>query len=420
MFVRYFRNIGRSRSVILTDQWRSLQNMIEYAYTNVPFYRNLFDSVGLEPSDIRSPRDLRKIPVTKKSNLRESPEQFIADGLNRGDLKISSTSGSTGEPTESYFDWKSWVILKYIVKLRARAHSGLRFGQRVAIIEGVPPERSAAKSRSLVNRAIRCRFISLYDSFENNVRDLCEFKPAVIYGPPSYFLELARNLDNRFGEFRPSLLFTSSELLDQATRGFLESEFGCPVLDVYGMTEVKEVSWQCKEAGLYHLNADTCFVEFIRDGEPVGPGEDGDVVITSLVNKAMPLLRYETGDRGSFSDEICKCGCQFPLMQPLYGRSGDYFRIPDRDPIPPFLISETLRRAAGTSISQFRVVQHNPLQISAQVVTNDEFDDGVERRIVGAFRQLLGNDVIVVVEQCGSLSEDGPRKWQPVVSSVGP
>lgn len=312
-------------------QWQRLGKLVRHAYSRSPHYRRLFRSAGIRPRDIRSREDFACLPVTTRADLRE-PDALIADGFNSARLKRSTTSGSSGEPTTTYFDARAWFLSKYLLKLRARRACGVRASDRLALFqEGVGEQHPRPFARM--------HAFTIHRPVQTIVDDVVRFAPTVLYGFPGYLLRLGAAAD---GRLRPRRVFTSSELLDAQGRQRLEALYGAPVLDVYGSTEVKEIAWQCPLAGAYHLNADWLVLETIPEREGIGR-----IVVTPLFNYAMPLLRYELGDTGELVQGRCKCGLGRPLARPVHGRDVDYFRLPGGEEITPYDLTCAIERIPG-------------------------------------------------------------------------
>ena len=115
-------------------QWQRLRRAIEHAAAKSPLYRQRFAQLGIQPADIRTLENYRRLPLTTRDDLRQ-PDQLLSDGVARERLRISMTSGSTGRRTISYFDERAWVLAKYLLKLRARRACGLQPWHRVALFQ---------------------------------------------------------------------------------------------------------------------------------------------------------------------------------------------------------------------------------------------------------------------------------------------
>src|SRR5262249_25603036 len=126
------------------------------------------------------------------------------------------------------------------------------------------------------------------------------------------------------GPIRPRGIITSAMILHDWQRRVIEEIFACKVTNRYGCEEVSLIACECERHEGLHVNADGVYVELIRDGRPVGPGEPGSVVVTDLTNRAMPIIRYQVGDVAVWSERVCSCGRTAPLLARVEGRDADY------------------------------------------------------------------------------------------------
>jgi phenylacetate-CoA ligase len=356
-------------------QWERFQAILRHAHDNSPFYRRRFEGLGLTPADIRSPGDLEKIPVTTREDLREA-DDLIACGANRAHIKRSMTSGSTGRRTTSYYDDGAWITGNYLLKLRARLACGARPWDRIALLQ---EEQTTPRSQAFSSRV---RVFSIHCTVQEVLPEIRAFGPTVLYGFPGYLLHLGRLAA---GRLRPRLIFTSGEMLDALTRAGIEEAFGARVFDVYGCTEVKEIAWECPRCEGYHVNADWLLLEVQPTG--AGDGSQGSLLITSLYNRAMPLLRYDVGDTGEMIAPACSCGRGLPLARPTLGRSVDYVTLEDGSVVPPYNLTMAIRSIPG--MRQFQLIQRTTSRFEVLVVPHPEFGDASRRKIQECLRPVL-------------------------------
>ena len=261
-----------------------------------------------------------------KRDLREAGDAALRDGQLRSSWWASQSSGSSGEPFRVYYDARAWSMLKYLVKLRSRRAAGVALGDRVAILDAIP---IAAEGEALLERAGRLRRLSVFRPPAELATLLAGYRPSAIYALPSALLEVARAMEQGAPRVRAQRIFTSGELLSGGTRQALIAAFGAELFDVYGTSETKEIAWECR-AGSRHINADVVHVEILDErGAVVPPGTEGEIVVTLLVNRAMPLVRYRTGDRGALLGIPCPCGRGAPLLGVVSGREADILELPD-------------------------------------------------------------------------------------------
>ena len=380
-------------------QWRRLQQTIEQAATHSPLYRQRFAALGIQPRDIRSLDDFRKLPITTREDLR-APDGLLADNFPRNQLRESMTSGSTGRRTTSYFDERAWVHAKYLAKLRARRACGLQPWHKVALFQedgGTALEAPAGK---------RTHTFSIHRPIAEILPGAQRFAAEAYYGFPGYFVRLAEAAQ---GSLRPRMIFTSGELLDPFTRRAIEDGFKAPVFDVYGCTEVKEVAWECPAHAGHHLNADWILFEV----DP--PGDAGKVLLTPLYNRAMPLLRYQVGDTGMLLSERCPCGRGLPLIRPTLGRSVDYLQLPDGNMLPPYTLTCAVEAVEG--MRQYQFVQTEPRRIELRIVPGADFGAESEAALRNALAPVLPG-VDVGIELVPTIAAEPSGKYRIVKTLV--
>jgi phenylacetate-CoA ligase len=385
-------------------QWQRLERMLRHAYARSPLYRERLQRAGMTPADIRSADDLRFLPVTTREDLRR-PEALLAGGYARQRLRSSMTSGSTGRRTTSYFDEPAWVLSKNLLKLRARQACGVRPWDRIALFQEDAPDQP------VIRPGARLQAFTIHRPVEEILPALRAFAPTVLYGFAGYFARLARALG---GSLRPRMVFTSGELLDPATRRTIETGLGAPVLDVYGCTEVKEIAWQCPAREGYHVNADWLLVE-VESGDA---GERaGRLLVTSLYNFAMPLLRYEVGDAGFAMEGRCVCGRGLPLIAPTLGRSVDHVALANGTLVAPYSLTCAVEAIEG--MQQYQFVQTQADVVELRVVPNDDFGDASRQALVAALRPVLPG-VAVTVRTVPSIPSQPSGKYRIVKSELVP
>ncbi len=366
--------------------------MMRHAVANVPFYRGL----GLRAASIVAATDLERFPVITKRHVQESPEAFLASGFARGSLYASRTSGSSGQPTTTYFDRRAWLLGRYALKMRrTAATSGFSVGQRVVIVSEQRPDQLAALAAAApsgLRGFIRQRYLSIHTPVADHLPVLLRWRPHVIYAFPSYLLDLIVAAERRHVPLpQIATLYTSSEVLTPAARERIERAFAGRVCDVYGSTEFKEVAWQCS-SGRYHLNFESVHIE-AGDCGTAGP-----VVLSSLCNFAMPLLRFAIGDRAIFGSNACACGRHSLNLLAFEGREGEMIDLPGGRRISPYLLTTAIE--SEESILQYRIVQLTAAALRIDVVVGARGD--VERwrdRVCAELRGILGREVAVSVRQ---------------------
>jgi len=206
----------------------------------------------------------------------------------------------------------------------------------------------------------------------------------------------------------------SSEMLDLKMRKKIETAFKAEVFDIYGCTEVKEISWECPEHCGYHINSDWLLVEFIKNGKATIQ-ENASIVVTSLYNYGMPLIRYEVGDTGRMLERECPCGRGLPLMTTSQGRSVDYFILPDNSMVSPYTMTCAIENIEG--MRQYLIRQKKKDSVTVNVVPDNQFNEQRKKQVESVLEKVLPQ-VTVRVKTVERIERERSGKYRIVISDV--
>jgi len=310
-------------------QLERLQLTINRAHRNVSFYRHRFGSIGLEPGDIRSLADLRRIPFTTKDDLRENyPYGMFAVPL-REVVRIHSSTGTTGKPTVVGYtrhDLENWSELT----ARFMTAGGVTRDDVVQIAFGYGLFTGAF---GLHYGAEKIGASVIPVSSGNTQKQLMimeDFRTTVLVCTPSYALYLGEAVqDAGIERGRLSLRYGlfGSEPWSEKMRAAIEEKLGIVATDNYGLSEVMGpgVAGECLHKRGMHLQEDHFIPEIIdpETGEVLPLGEKGELVLTTVTREAMPILRYRTRDLTRLFLDKCLCGRTTIKMDKVRGRSDD-------------------------------------------------------------------------------------------------
>jgi phenylacetate-CoA ligase len=414
------RNLHRSPSELRKMQTKKLRAIVEHAYRNVPFYRRKFDSARVKPNDIRTIEDLTKIPISTKSEIRSaSLSEVVAGNIDLRKCVKRTTSGSTGAPLTVFVDSKA-ADFEDAVWTRTYLENGLKLQDRMLVIHD-PRSRRVSKSIGLIQHfgIMRRKYVSIFEDVEQKSRLIEEYKPQSIKGYASSLAILADFGRQKSAHVHPRLIFSGAELLDNQTRKFISSFFEAEVFDNYACNEFSLLAWECREHMGYHMNVDSVIMEFVDDGQPVSPGERGEIVCTGLANCAMPFIRYRLDDVGVPGREPCSCGRQLPLMKIVEGRTDDFLVTLDGKLISP-LIFFPYPFQDFEGIKQFRVIQERRDKLVIQLVLKEGFRSGPEifekaRRDIS---KLFGAAMQVEFQTLEKIEKDPSGKLRKIISHV--
>lgn len=393
-----------SRSELLAQQRTKLQQMVEYAYQYVPYYRRVFDQAGFHPNDLRQDLShLHKLPVLTKAIVQEHFQELLTtEPERRKQLSRVSTSGSTGQPMvfmqdSHYRDCFTADVQRHL------EWAGCQMGQLHAYIWGANFEVSTAHSlrTRLIdwtwNRFLINAFALTDETMATFARQILRQKPKVLYGYASSlhrFAQYVRQSPYRGITFDG--IISSADVLLPHMRHLIEETFGCKVFNRYGTKELGGIACECEAHTGLHIGVESNFVEILRDGNPAMPGEMGDVIVTNLNNRGMPFIRYAVADESAWYDgPDCPCGRAALMLKTVEGRTVDTFKTHDG-------------RASWTgfnydsfghpSIRRFQVVQKSLDEFVIRLVKAGDIPQANLDDLVHTIHGSFGENVRVVFE----------------------
>ena len=278
--------------------------------------------------------------------------------------------------------------------------------------------------RKVVGRSLRALGLHdrhLIDGLREPARvavQLREARPDVLVGLPGMLHRLtAPELAGIVAEVRPRVVVVGGEVATPAMRLRIREAFGAPLYETYGSHECPLIAWECRHSGDLHTCDDGVLVEVLRDGEPVEPGERGEVVVTNLHAYAMPFIRYRLGDLATRA-ATCGCGLPFASIGEVEGRMIDYFPLPDGRLLHPYEIVRRLVWGPGEWLQQYQLVQERPDLVVLYAVADRPADPARVEAITGAVRPLLGPAVTFEVRPVERIPFESTGKLRPSRSLV--
>jgi phenylacetate-CoA ligase len=376
---RLKQNERKSLEVLAAEQIIALRKMLVYAGDNVPYYHRLFRILNFDPSAFRDLEELQQLPVLTKETIKEHYDELVSSRIRRIPHIEETTGGSTGTP------------MKYLVSQRDRmmggallyrgwGYAGYKLGDRMVFLAGmslgVDPKRQMLKSAHEFFRNIRK--LSTLNMGETEMRGYVEvinsFRPRFIRGYASSiyaFARWAQGNDVRISQ--PKAVFTTSEKLYPRMRDTIASVFGCDVFDGYGLYDGGLTAFECPEHRGMHIDMERSVMELAdEDGRRTQSGP-GRIIATSLMNYAMPLIRYDTNDIGIISDDPCPCGRPYPMLKEICGRSGDFLYTPEGRAVHSLLFAYIFDELPW--VKEYQVVQERLDRITIRVIPDSGFDE---------------------------------------------
>jgi phenylacetate-CoA ligase len=418
---RYLREFARTQ-FLPPDELRDLQRrrlraLLDHAYRHCPFYRERFDAVGATPADVEDLDDLRLLPPLEKRDIQEHGPRLVASSWPASDLLPNQTGGSTGTPIAFYLS-KDRKCSRAAATLRHNEWAGWKVGDKAAVIWGAPRDRPSGGWRAWLRGALlreplwldtACLTKQTMQTFHTALH---RYRPRIIQAYARAAVLFARYLDARgLRPYQPHALITSAEVLEDDDRVLLERVFGCRVFNRYGCREVSVIASECSAHRGMHTMAEGLYLEIETPTGPAAPGEMGSILVTDLLNHAMPLIRYRIGDMGSWAEGDCPCGRSLPRLERVAGRVTDFLVGANRQLVSGVFLA-TYVVAQRPSLGQVQIVQDRAGAVVYRLKPGRDFRPEADVPYLRqATRQYLGDHAEAEVELVDELLPEASGKF---------
>jgi len=393
------------REALEALQLKRLQNLVKRVYDKVPFYKKRLNDAGIKPGDIQSLDDLKRLPFTYKNDLRDNYPFGLFTVPMEDVVRIHASSGTTGKPTVVGYtreDINTWskLMARVLAAGGATKHDiihnaygyglftgglGFHYGAEMLGASVIPISGGNTKRQIMIMQ---------------------DFGPTVLTCTPSYALHLAEVAGDEGTDFKKLKLkvgFFGAEPWSDIMRKEIEKKLNLDAIDLYGLSEIigPGVSTECLEAkdGL-HVFEDHFIPEIIDPvtEEVLPPGEQGELVFTTITKEAFPVIRYRTRDISTLNYDSCDCGRTFARMARISGRSDDMLIIRGVNVFPSQIESVLLEIEGVEPHYQIMVDRDGALdmlEIDVEVnetVFSDEIKNlqNLEKRIEHDIKDILG------------------------------
>ena len=395
-------------------QVEKLKRLVSHAYHNVTFYRKLWDQAGVTTEQIKSLEDLSRLPKVTKRLLVQAGELSLDQRYPKTKFLQGRSSGSTGESFIYYKDkahyswfiagallgwtWAGWNIGERWIRLQFRGNIGLRARIEDYVFNCLymPIDRlDAGFMQTFVEKAIR-------------------FKPTLLRGYAGGTYVLAQFLlENKETRLRPKAVVCTGDTLYPHYRQTIEQAFDCKVFDAYG-GEGMAVANQCQN-GQYHI-LPSVLVELEAEGPATQEGQPGRIILTSLTNYAMPMIRYDIADIAIMGDE-CSCGYNWSTLKKIIGRETDIIITPSGRKLVCHHFNNIIREIDG--IDQYQIYQSQLSQLILRLVVNQKYSRSVdESYLIENVSKIAGTGLRVKIEYSHSLPLPPSGKRRYIISEI--
>jgi len=375
------------RAHLLARQQCDLTDIVAFATAHTPYYAET-----LGPFVARGAFDIGELPILKKDDVTHRLDDLLARTADRSQAKIGHTGGSTGKPLAFWYDNVKHELMRAGM-MRSYRLSGWRPGQKILNFWGARQDvvPGGVFGSGLFDFIAAEHTLAAFEYTEAQLvewaRFIQRYQPVLLQGYASVLAEVARVVIGNKMPMPKTLIgvYSTAEVLTDSQRQQMQQAFGCKVFNQYGSREVPNIACECR-LGNMHVFTDMVMLESVPlEGE-------NRLLVTSLTNRLMPMIRYDIGDSGRLLDGECDCGLPFPLMEMDMCRQNDLIRTRNGKTIHPAYFNRLLY--GQTQIRQYQWVQRELDRLTLNLVTADVLN----AETLASLRERIRRDVDAQLE----------------------
>lgn len=405
--LREWEQLDRASFNRLTAQ--RLRDALQRAAAEVPLYGTGKWRTALAQ---QRPEDIRAWPVLERDVVRTQGRNLMVRNRPAG-ISWRHSSASTGAPLSVAYNprSKAW---SWACEHHAALWHGVPLGAKMLMMWG---HRHTVLDWVKNSRVFNAKELNAA-RLDEAARWLVNERPDVCMGLPSAVARLARHVRAHYPQ-APASLCRFAKLGGEQVYPFQREEIarhlGARVIDFYGCTEVGAIAAECP-AGSRHVFSGIVHVEVMRGDEVLPAGEKGDLVITSLTNRAMPLVRCRIGDRGTLSPDRCSCGLPQPVLAEVEARAADLFVAADGRLVHGSALGDGLRtflsEAPAGAVGQVLFRQADAHHWEVLVETGDGFDETLAKQLKALVQGTFGKTCAVEIRRVDTVPRERSGKFR--------
>jgi len=400
-----------------------LNSLIIHAYKHVPYYRELFEKNNLHPQDIRTRDDLYKIPILRKSHIRENKSKFVASNIKNLSVIKTGSSGSTGEPLH-YLINKDAYSFNIAANLRGWYWMGYELGDKYIKLSQNPRKSFIKKAQDFLsaNKYLYSQQLTS-GNLERIIDEIIEYQPKVLRGYPDPLFFLAKYAKkNSINSVNVPLITTTGNILFPEARNLIETQFHGQIFDSYSC-EGGTCFFESSQKGFYYGAMEYGITEIINnEGDFVDYGESGRHITTDLHNYAMPFIRYDTQDHitRENSNILSKKEKALFAIESIQGRESDILITPKGKYLIVHNFTGFFQQKTLDCINMFQVKQPSHSEIDIFIEVNKDFNKDIENYIFDYWNNYISDEmnIRIIVTDKIEPSPSGKRRFLIRDSSV--
>ncbi len=420
--LRPHRTALAASQFISADELEALQlermfRILDFAYRHNAFYKARFKACGFEPGDLRHLSDLSRLPILTKDDIRDELGHTFSDGFTKANSIHNRTGGSTGVPLHNYMDYGA-VSFKKAATERHDAWAHRVAGDRLAAVWGDTDKPQPFKTRIRNGLTERAFYLDTLKFDRAHIVTFCDqvrkYRPPVLMGHAHSIFRLAEQVrDLNIEDLTFQGVITTAMVLSESERKKIEEVFRTSVFNRYGCEELSIISSECDAHTGMHICAEGLYVELVGE-DPTIPRQ---LVITDLVNLAMPMIRYQIGDYGILAEGGCPCGRNLPRLAEVSGRTADFLFRPDKVPVFGISILDTFAIHIP-GFKQVQIVQDKYDFLTFYIVKDQSFSDESLEMLKRNVVEIFGDQMRYEIEFVDRIKQTERGKYRFSICNI--
>lgn len=411
----------KSKNDIIAYKEENLHRILEYAYNNVPFYREFYDSHHISPKDFKSIDDISKFPILTKDLIRDNYQKMVSLSYPKNKLVYNHTSGSTGKAMD-FYQTKNSLPFLWAIWWRMRNNYGINYNDKSLNFTGklIVPVRTSKPPYWRVNKPLNQWLVNMQHITKEKVGSIMDMinhehfvffsgYPSIIHAFSSLALEQGLTCTSS-----PIAIFTGAEKMYDYQKKDIQALFPESVItDHYGTSEGVVNASKCKN-GHYHEDFELGHIECEEPHWISETEYEGNIIGTCFQNYGMPFIRYKIGDSAVWSIGGCECGLQSQVLKDIQGRIEDYILTPEGTKIMRFdyLFKDT------SDIKECQVVQNQLGFIKFRIVKRDNYSVSTENKLKNLVAEYISPTIKCDFEYVDEIERTAAGKFKAVVSNL--
>ncbi len=393
-------------------QIKRLKAILIHAGTEVPYWKKVFHDISFDPNTISRFEDIEVVPISSRSQIQHiSLTEVTAANIGRKRWIPAQTSGSTGEPLVFYKDTRD-LFRRMIGAVHCFRFAGVPFIDPLLVL-GLETHRQLDR--------LGYRFSNL-ENQEERVHILYPFiemhHPQCLITTPSTLERFQHFLQKDGKHYSFRAIQCAGESFPAERRATAEQNFRAKIFSLYGSAECSRIAIEC-EKGQHHLGLWHCYVEVVdSSGHTLGPGKEGEIIVTGFENEVMPFIRYRLGDRGYVNNAPCACGRQSPTII-FTGRALTTIRTSADDEFSLVALSALITKQFSPAIAQYQLEQVSEKDFIFRYVFKKNSYDNLDVRLEKSLYELTGRNIKLHIKQVLEIIPAANGKTPLFLNSIG-